>query len=29
MRVNVSGGPQGAVQMSLQHLTSLQLNEAK
>jgi len=29
MRVNVSGGPQGAMQMSLQHLTSLQLNEAK
>jgi len=29
MRVKVSGGPQGAMEMSLQHLTSLQLSEAK
>ena len=29
MRVNVSGGPHGAMEMSLQHVASLQLNEAK
>ena len=29
MRVNVSGGPQGAMEMSLQHVASLQLTEAK